>query len=201
MVGERIVTPDFDIVESPFYESDSTTKTAVVRFTVRINAPVVQPFIPPAADLAPYLAAFSRNHPDPSKVGFLMMPFGDTQAHDAIATCIREACESVGLSALRSDDHAYSDDLLPNIRTYMHGCGFGIAVFERLTNEAFNPNVSLEVGYMLALGKPTCLLKDQTLPALHADLVGRLYQRFDPQRIPLSIPPVLTRWLRERGLV
>ena len=31
-------------------------------------------------------------------------------------------------------------------------------MFERLESERYNPNVALEVGYMMALGKPVCLL-------------------------------------------
>jgi len=40
----------------------------------------------------------------------------------------------------------------------MHGSAFGIAIFERLTSDIFNPNVSLEVGYMMAMHKPILYL-------------------------------------------
>ena len=82
----------------------------------------------------------------------------------------------------------------------MHGCGFGIAVIERLQDDDFNPNVSLEVGYMLALGKPICLLKDKTHKTLQSDLGGKLYRPFDTQDPEASIPPVLSDWLRDKGL-
>jgi nucleoside 2-deoxyribosyltransferase len=77
----------------------------------------------------------------------------------------------------------------------------GIAVFDRLSTDEFNPNVSLEVGYMIALGKPVCLLKDKTLRALHTDLVGRLYQSFDPQNPSLSVASALERWLKDKQFV
>ena len=80
----------------------------------------------------------------------------------------------------------------------MHGCGFGIAVFERLTTDEFNPNVSLEVGYMLALGKPVCVLKDSTLKTLPSDLIGRLYDSFNVQR-PNSIKPKLDKWINDKA--
>lgn len=90
--------------------------------------------------------------------------------------------------AIRADDKQYhdDDDLFSNILTYIHGCGFGIAVFERIEIDELNPNVALEVGYMVALGKSICFLKDNTLRTLHADLVGKLYRVFD------SLDPVGT---------
>ncbi len=199
--GERMIIPAFDIVNSPYLEDEyANGKTAVVRFTIPVHSPVAPTTIPSSQDLSSFLGRFRSDHSGATKRGFLMMPFGDTPAHERIAKCIRDVCSSVGLEALRADDSRYSDDLLPNIRTYMHGCDFGVAVFERLTSDLFNPNVSLEVGYMLALGKPVCLLKDRTLQALQSDLVGRLYDSFDVQQVEETLPPVLVRWLREKRL-
>jgi len=82
----------------------------------------------------------------------------------------------------------------------MYGCHFGIAVFDRIEADDFNPNVALEVGYMLALNKSVCLLKDRTLKALHADLVGRLYRHFDPQNILNTIPTELSKWMSDKDL-
>ena len=84
--------------------------------------------------------------------------------------------------------------------TYIYGCGMGIAVFERIESDDFNLNVSLEVGYMMAMKRPVCLLKDRTLRALPSDLVGRLYKPFDLQDPSKSIPPVLRQWLKDKGL-
>jgi nucleoside 2-deoxyribosyltransferase len=130
-----------------------------------------------------------------------MMKFGKTPAHKKIVTAIRSALKEHGISALRADDKKYHPQLYPNIQTYMHGCGFGIAVIERLESNDFNPNVSLEVGYLLALRKPVCLLKDQTLPSLQSDLLGHLYEPFDPQNPSKSIPPLLRAWLSDSELV
>jgi hypothetical protein len=66
--------------------------------------------------------------------------------------------------------------------------------------ENFNPNVSLEVGYMSTMDKPVCPLKDQTLTTLQADLVGKLYREFDPQDPINTIPPNLYWWLADRRL-
>lgn len=145
------------------------------------------------------LASLQADHPDPTKVAFVMMRFGATAAHANITAAIKSTLAPLGISALRADDKQYHDDLLWNILTYVYGCGFGIAVFERIETEPFNPNVALEVGYMLALRKPVCLLKDHTLPTLHADLVGKLYRVFDPLKPMKTIPKELSAWLRDKG--
>ena len=51
------------------------------------------------------------------------------------------------------------------------------------------------------MGKPLCLLKDQTMTALHTDLMGKLYRQFDPHDPDGTIPPRLSRWLNDRGLL
>jgi nucleoside 2-deoxyribosyltransferase len=83
----------------------------------------------------------------------------------------------------------------------MHGCAYGIAVFDRVDGEAFNPNVALEVGYMLAMGKKVCLLKDKSIPKLHADLVGLVYREFDTYDPDTSIPDQIVGWLRDRDII
>src|SRR5205085_8489534 len=125
---------------------------------------------------------------DPNMAGFVMMPFGSTRLHDMMLNEMRSALASHQIAALRADDKQYHDDLFGNVLTYMHGCGFGIAVFERIEREAFNSNVTLEIGYMTALGKPVLLLKDKTLAILPTDLMGRLYRSFDTLEPGASIP-------------
>lgn len=152
-------------------------------------------------ELLPSLSKFRKSYPNPTKNAFIIMRLSKTRAHTAILRTIKSTLSKYSLHGLRSDDKEYSDDLLTNIRTYMHGCGFGIAVFERLLEEEFNPNISLEVGYMTALGKPVLLLKDKTLRHLHTDIVGKLYRDFDPQDPKGTIPRQIESWLRDKGLI
>ena len=91
--------------------------------------------------------------------------------------------------------------VLYNVLTCLYGCGFGIAVFERLESEDFNPNVALEVGYLMAMNKQVCLLKDQTLKHLNTDLIGKLYKTFDPQDPIGSIPSELNKWMQDRKII
>ena len=130
-----------------------------------------------------------------------MMRFEKSPAHDKILAATRQTLSAFGATALRADDREFHEDLYYNILTYAFGCRFGIGVFERITSEYFNPNVSLEVGLMMGLRKPVCLLKDKTLTSLHADMVGKLYRPFDPQDPGGSIPDALTGWLKDKGII
>ena len=147
------------------------------------------------------MARFRKDYPDPDKTGFIIMRFGQTTAHEKLLSAIRDTLAKHCLIALRADDRQFHDDLYHNIMTYMYGCGFGIAVYERIESEEFNPNVSLEVGGMLVMGKPVCFLKDQTLRTLNTDLVGRLYKTFDPQDPKPTINNELSKWLRDKDLI
>jgi hypothetical protein len=152
------------------------------------------------AEIQESLKLFKADYPDPRKVAFVMMRFGNTRAHADIVAGIQNTLDTYGITAVRADDKQYHDDLFPNVLTYVYGCGFGIAIFERIETEEFNPNVALEVGYMFALKKNVCLLKDRTLKTLQADLVGKLYRVFDPLDPIKTIPGELSRWLRDKGL-
>ena len=144
---------------------------------------------------------FKIDYPSPIKTAFIMMQFSNTPAHEQIASEIKRVLKNHNIIGLRADDKEYADDLLANIRTYMHSCDFGVAVFERLLKDVFNPNVSLEVGYLMGLNKPVCLLKDSTLSCLHTDLTGKLYKSFDPQNICGTLESEFEKWLRDRNII
>lgn len=146
------------------------------------------------------LSRFRADYPDASKVAFIMMQFGQTRAHVEITEAVRSGLAACGIEGVRADGKRYHDNLFYNVLTYMHGCGLGMAIYERIETQAPNPNVALEVGYLFAMRKPVCLLKDQTLDTLHADLVGQLYDPFDPQDPARTIPPLVSKWLADKSL-
>jgi hypothetical protein len=155
----------------------------------------------PPAEIRESLRLFRHDHRDATKTAFIMMQFGKTPAHKKIVKGICGVLDDFGITAVRADGKEYSSDLFPNILTYLYGCAFGIAVFERIEAEKFNPNVALEVGYMMALGKPVCLLKDKTLEKLHTDLMGKLYREFDPQDPTPTIAATLEEWARDKRII
>lgn len=135
------------------------------------------------------------------KTAFIIMQFSKTKAHVKIVTTIKETLAKHQIIGLRADDKEYADDLFSNIKTYMHCCDFGIGVFERIVEDNFNPNVSIEVGYMMGLRKNVSLLKDQTLKNLPTDLMGKLYKQFDPQDIENTLPEQLEKWMKDKGII
>lgn len=138
-----------------------------------IHLPII---IPPIQDS---LKKYKTDFPLSKKTAFIMMRFGDTAQHAKIFEAIRTALMKNGIIGLRADITSYHEDVYYNILTYLHGCDFGIAVFEVIEDPKYNPNVAFEVGYLKALGKPVCLLKEKTLERLHTDLIGKNYSQFD----------------------
>lgn len=138
--------------------------------------------------------------PNPRTNVFLMMRFGETKQNAHILDSLRGIMGHYGMNLLRADQKSYADFLWANIQAYISACNYGIAVFEQINDKDFNPNVSLEVGYMLALQKPVLLLKEQRLQNLPTDLVGHLYKQFDSFDVENSIRPKVKEWLRDVGV-
>lgn len=170
-----------------FYVMPDDTRTALVQ----LNTPV---------EIQESIEHFREDNPEPGRAAFVMMRFGTTRAHQEISATIKNALAQHGIIGLRADDRQYHEDLYYNILTYMHGCGMGVAAFERIEQQSHNPNVALEVGYMLALRKQVCLLKDKTLDTLQGDLVGKLYRTFDTHDVAGTLPPELAQWISDRRL-
>jgi hypothetical protein len=199
--GRVYIEPEFEVKKEDVDISNHKYYQTSVVFYINPKVLGMTPLHTTPPEIQQSLREFRLDYPDPKKVAFIMMKFGATPAHTKIVQGIKDALAPHGIEAVRADEKEYHPDLLSNILTYLYGCGFGIAVFERIERDDFNPNVSLEVGYILALKKEVCLLKDKTLVALHTDLVGRLYREFDPQDPVASIAPVLTKWMQDRRVI
>lgn len=193
--GKHSVFCDTGIIDKPKYQA--TVAFYIVPEVLR--RPIMKS--DPPVEIQENLARFKLDHPAPTKVAFIMMQFGKTKAHDEIVKAIKSVLDDHGLIGVTANDKQYHDDLFPNVMTYLYGCGFGIAVFERIEDEELNPNVSLEVGYMFALGNEVCLLKDKTLKTLQTDLIGKLYKDFDPQDPGKTIPSEISKWLSDKRIV
>lgn len=84
------------------------------------------------------------------------------------------------------------------MRSYKDACHFGVA--EQVVETDYNPNVSLELGYMLAQDKRLLLPKERSLPRLPSDLVGHLYKESDGGNIAPTIAKASLDWLRDIGV-
>ena len=124
---------------------------------------------------------------------FLMMPYVSTPQFWEIEQRLKTALERQGFQG-----HAARDkDLMPNLEdntcAYMVACRYGVAVFEGVTGDAFNPNVSFELGFMFAWGRRCLLLKDASLKQMPADLCGKLYREFDSDNL-VTLERVVGAW-------
>lgn len=151
-------------------------------------------------EIATGIEKFRQDYPAEQKTAFIIIKFRRNDLRNDIVSCIKNVLSECGIVGLRADDKEYMDDLLSNIRVYMNVCDFGIGIYERIDQDDFNPNVSLEVGYMMGKGKNVLLLKDSTLKALQTDLAGKLYKEFDVLKINETLPQQIKKWLSDKGL-
>jgi hypothetical protein len=147
-----------------------------------------------------YLPAFLADHPDIDSNIFLMMRFRAGNQYDEIHRTLKSEFANFGLKVLRADDKDYTGDLWENVCLYMLGSKYGVAVFEEIDLREFNPNVAFELGFMTAQNNRCLLLKDQRMPKLPTDIVGKLYKEFDTYNIPKTMQASVQRWCGDLGL-
>jgi protein-tyrosine-phosphatase len=104
--------------------------------------------------------------------------------------------EGYSLSLIRADLKQFKPTLWDNVKCCMDASNYGIAVFEQIDERDINPNISLELGYMLSQGKKCLLLKEKRVPTLPSDLVGHLYRNFDSYDIEKTIKHEVENWLK-----
>ena len=137
---------------------------------------------------------------------FVMMPFRQSidERFEYIEKIIKRVLKRKGFTAWLASDMELDPTLWGNITSFMTGCKYGIAIFTRKDNLAgaqiepeFNPNVSLEMGFMLSRGKRILVLKDSFLKTLPTDIVGWLYKEFDLSRVNRQLPRIISKWADE----
>ena len=121
------------------------------------------------------------------------MPFG--KELDLIYNTIKKAFKNNGIKVVRADERVFVDDLCENVKVYLECCKMAVAVFDKNTQDTYNPNVALEVGYMLANKRKVCLLKDNRLAKLPTDLISKLYREYDPNDIKNSVSKEIEMWI------
>jgi hypothetical protein len=131
---------------------------------------------------------------------FVMMRYGSSPQFEAIERALRTSLGSYGFRALLARDRAFTDLLWDNVRIYMRASSYGIAVFEEIDEREFNPNISIELGFMIALGRRCLLLKEKRMPRLPTDFCGHLYKDFDVFNINESISRQIDAWMRDLGI-
>ncbi len=128
---------------------------------------------------------------------FVIMSFDDGLS--PIYQAIEKTLKKHNITAIRADKKEFSDDLWGNVSTYLNCCQTAIAVFNKFDDDkdAYNPNVALETGYMIALDRKVCLLKDSHLEKLPTDIVSKLYKTYDINDIDNTVSQQIESWLMD----
>lgn len=87
----------------------------------------VSPVGQPPVEIQESLGRFKIDHPDPNKVAFIMMQFGQTRAHTEITQAVRTSLGMHGIEGVRAADKRYHEHAFFDVLTYLHGCAMGMA--------------------------------------------------------------------------
>ena len=136
---------------------------------------------------------------DYEKNVFIMTSFEKNPKLEEITKVIKDTLSARSLVGHRADAGRFTNILWDNVCTYIFGCKYGIAVLENFSRDEFNPNVALEYGYMIALGKETLLLKEKQFKT-RADIHGTMHEEFDKDSLATTIPAAINNWLNSLGL-
>lgn len=150
--------------------------------------------------MSPVETPASANPATANRNVFVMTRFRESAEHLAISSAIVSTLEDYGLVAARADRDIKDDELWSNVHQCMDSAHYGVAVFDTIGGEALSPNVSLELGYMLAQRKRCLLLRETGVPLLPADLAGHLCRPFDARHAAESVPNAVRAWLGELDL-
>jgi len=144
--------------------------------------------------LRTYLEKFTKAYPHLDRNVFIMMPFSGEVAvrmHQAIS----EALDKHGLIPLRADGRTFAPSLWWNVVTYMLGSSYGIVVYEPEGDIPFNPNVSIEAGFMSALDCPVLFLLNEYHQKLPVDWSGHLFKFYRPVNLAGSVADCVSDWV------
>ncbi len=191
------VTLVFPLTAAPGEERLEIAKVAVAHAegVQRANRLVRLGDISGLSYLEPALRTFLDDHPNPERNVFIMMRFKETEQLKTIYSTIKKTLAEKGFEGVRADERDYTGDLWSNIETYLVSCQLGVAVFEDIDDRDFNPNVSLELGYMMGRRRRCLLLKEQRLPEMPVDVVHKLYKSFDSYNIEETVRAQVLRWI------
>lgn len=78
-----------------------------------------------------------------------------------------------------ASDHQYFDRLWQNVELFLLGCSKGVAIVESRYGSQVNPNVALEWGWMVGMGRRVLYLRDGEFESERADWAGLIHHKFE----------------------
>lgn len=180
----------------------TTIDAQVIRYEERMNCRYPE-------ELRGGIGEFKKKYAGKT-TAFIMTSFADE--HIKIAEIIKETLKKfniVGCMANDGEGGLFNSKLWPNVEVYLNACDFGIGIYaddsilkgdddnEAIRKSRINPNMSQEVGYMLALQKSVCILKDEGLEKIPTDLAERIYVQYNES----NLSEKLSNWIKTHFVV
>lgn len=137
---------------------------------------------------------------------FIITPFRLDVRYKATIDVINEQLKSEGYYGYLASDMTLVTDLWANVRAFMHGCKFGIALMTaheveegnivRIDQNVLNPKFVAEMGYMMGAGKEVLVLKDNRVQP-PTDWIGRIYESINFKNPETPVRDAMTRWVAQ----
>jgi hypothetical protein len=137
----------------------------------------------------------------------IITPFREDARYREMIQIIKSKLKDYGFNGWVASDRELHNQLWSNVQAFMLACKYGIAIFTRdeekegnivkIRGSVFNPNISIELGFMLSRGKEILILKDTALETLPTDMMGSLYEDFDLNNPIKSLPDIMERWIKK----
>lgn len=126
---------------------------------------------------------------------FVIMPFA--KRYNKLYEVLKKVFKKRGFKAVRADEHTFHADLWENVNVYLDCCVAAVAFFEKKLCGSFNPNVALEVGYMLGRAKKVLIIKDRRIKDLPTDMKGKICYDYDRFENNETLEKNLEDWIRD----
>lgn len=145
------------------------------------------------------ITTFEKEFGD-KEIGFLIRKFESRNDRDVLLQTVRNSFREKGLKLVDANERTFQSETWRNIKEFMDKCSFGVVVIDNFSpndENQFNPNVFLEIGYMLALGKNILILIQNSIERkLPTDVKPFLYTTFDYQDIDSQIlKTAIQKWI------
>jgi hypothetical protein len=133
---------------------------------------------------------------------FLMTKFPEDGDATAEASQLRNVIDEV-MKGVKARGHVpriasekdYHRWLWDNVELYLFGCARGIAIVEDKYRQELNPNVAMEWGWMVGMGREVLFLREKEFARGRADWSGLMPYQFEWNNPSPGIQAALDKWL------
>ena len=167
-------------------ERDVDIKKQIGDYTTRIDRLLRElTHFPPFHDRhGAMLREFHKVAPYDTSV-FIMTKFPDADSDDPrdaqlakIIETVRDAIAACGHSPRIASEANYHNHLWDNVELHLLGCSRGVAIVEDKHSPELNPNVAMEWGWMVGMGRRVLYLVEKDFKRARADWGGLIKEEF-----------------------